>query len=225
MPGTTFSLPILTQRSSQKPILEGTGSCQQSQRQRNLDGSNKHCKQRYECRSAHTGPKALVFQAPVNLQVPRTQLNGAPPPPPGLEVQSPLCSPRGIPVKAAPVRLRSQLALAFTSSGASFAPTPTPPLQPQVSTTQVGTHSALSSHAHKRSASTALAGTHSAIGADPDRPNLLDSATFTMRTATLCIINFVSPFAMESRPSAQESHTYHSRHLRTISRSHLTGSQ
>ena len=23
---------------------------------------------RYECRSAHTGPKALVFQAPVNLQ-------------------------------------------------------------------------------------------------------------------------------------------------------------
>ena len=38
MPGTTSSLPILTQRSSQKPILERKGSCQQSQRQSNLDG-------------------------------------------------------------------------------------------------------------------------------------------------------------------------------------------
>ena len=103
----------------------------------------------------------------VRTPVPRTKLKGALPPPPGLEVQSPLCSPHGNPVKAAPVRPRSQLALAFTSSGASFAPTSTTSLQPQVRTTQVGTHSARSSHAHKRSACTALAGTHSAIGADP----------------------------------------------------------
>ena len=58
----------------------------------------------------------------VRTPVPRTQLNAAPPPPPGLEVQPPLCSHHGIPVKAAPVRPRSQLALAFTSSGASFTP-------------------------------------------------------------------------------------------------------
>ena len=103
----------------------------------------------------------------VRTLVPRTQLNGAPPPPPGLEVQCPLRSPHGFLVKAASVRLRSQLTLAFTSPGATFAPTSTPSLQPQVSTTQVGTHSARSSHAHQRSASTAQAGTHPAIGADP----------------------------------------------------------
>ena len=38
MPGTTSSLPILTQRSSQRPTLGRKGSCQQSRRQRNLDG-------------------------------------------------------------------------------------------------------------------------------------------------------------------------------------------
>ena len=103
----------------------------------------------------------------VRTPVPRTQLNGAPPPPPGLEVQSPLSSLHGTLVKAAPVRPRSQLALAFTSSGASFTSASTPSLQPQVSTTQVGTHSARSSPTHKSSAGTALAGTHSAIGADP----------------------------------------------------------
>ena len=103
----------------------------------------------------------------VRTPVPRTQLNGAPPPPPGLEVQSHPSSPHGIPVNAAPVRPRSQLALAFTSSGASFAATSTAPLQPQVSTTQVGTHSDRSSPAHSWSAGTAQAGTHSAIGADP----------------------------------------------------------
>ena len=65
------------------------------------------------------------------------------------------------------MRPRSQLALALTSSGTSLTSTSTPSLQPQVSTTQVGTHSARSSPAHKRSASTALAGTHSATGADP----------------------------------------------------------
>ena len=101
----------------------------------------------------------------VRTPVPRTQLNRATPPPPGLEVQSHLCSLHGIPVKAAPVRPRSQLAPAFTSLGASLAPTSAPSLQPHVSTTQVGTHTARSSPAHKRSASTAQAGTHSAIGA------------------------------------------------------------
>ena len=38
MPGTTSSLLILTQRSSQRPTLRRKGSCQQSRRQRNLDG-------------------------------------------------------------------------------------------------------------------------------------------------------------------------------------------
>ena len=38
MPGTTSSLPILTQRSSQRPTLGRKGSCQQSRRQRNLVG-------------------------------------------------------------------------------------------------------------------------------------------------------------------------------------------
>ena len=38
MPNTTSSLPILTQRSSQRPTLGRKGSCQQSRRQRNLDG-------------------------------------------------------------------------------------------------------------------------------------------------------------------------------------------
>ena len=38
MPTTTSSLPILTQRLSQRPILGRKGSCQQSRRQRNLDG-------------------------------------------------------------------------------------------------------------------------------------------------------------------------------------------
>ena len=38
MPGTTSSLPILTQRSSQRPTFGRKGSCQQSRRQRNLDG-------------------------------------------------------------------------------------------------------------------------------------------------------------------------------------------
>ena len=67
--------------------------------------------------------------------------------------------------KQPPCDPRSQLAPAFTSSGASLAPTSAPSLQPHVSTTQVGTHTARSSPAHKRSASNAQAGTHSGIGA------------------------------------------------------------
>ena len=39
MPSTTSSLPILTQRSSQRPTLGRKGSCQQSRRQRNLAGT------------------------------------------------------------------------------------------------------------------------------------------------------------------------------------------
>ena len=78
-----------------------------------------------------------------------------------------LGSHHGIPVKAAPVPPRSQLAVALTSSGTSLTSTSTPSLQPQVSTTQVGTHSARSSPAHTRSAGTAQAGTHFATGADP----------------------------------------------------------
>ena len=46
----------------------------------------------------------------------------------------------------------------------------TPP-QPQVSTTQVGTHPVRSATTYKRSASTALAGTHNPVGADPSCRN------------------------------------------------------
>ena len=62
-----------------------------------------------------------------------------------------MSSPHRILVKAAPVRPRSQVALAFTSSGASFTSTLAPSLQPHVSTTEVGTHTARSSATHKRS--------------------------------------------------------------------------
>ena len=46
-------------------------------------------------------------------------------------------------------------------------PPPLPPLQPRVSTTQVGTRPVRLSATYKRSASTALAGTHNPVGADP----------------------------------------------------------
>ena len=74
---------------------------------------------------------------------------------------------RYILTKAAPVRPHSHKNPALTSPGTPNPSTSTPTLQPQVSTTQMGTHTACSSATHKRSASTALAGTHSAIGADP----------------------------------------------------------
>ena len=118
--------------------------------------------------------------------------------------------------------------------------TSTPSSQPQVSTTQVGTHSARSTLAHKRSAITALAETHSAVGADPragrgsfpkPRPVVLPMVSFGQpKPAGLGHIhNADSDFthhsisslhsSMESRPSAQESHSDHSCHLRTFSRS------
>ena len=63
------------------------------------------------------------------------------------------------------------------------------PLQPHVSTTQVGTHPVRSSAPYKRSASTALAGTHNAIGADPrtgsgpfPKPRALVSSCGQIRT-------------------------------------------
>ena len=95
----------------------------------------------------------------VRTPVPRAQLNGTPPPPPGLEVQAPMSSLHGILVKATPMRHRCLYLVTCVTSA--------PSLQARVSTTQVGTHAARSSATHKRSASTALAGTHAAIGADP----------------------------------------------------------
>ena len=67
-------------------------------------------------------------------------VRGTTPPPPG------------------PLRPHSQFALALTSSGTPIPSTSTPALQPQVSTTQVRTHTARSSATNKRSASTAQAG-------------------------------------------------------------------
>ena len=75
-------------------------------------------------------------------------------PPPGLEKYARQCASNGIPVKAAPVRLRLCTSIAVM------------PPKPHVSTTQVGTHPVRSAPTDKRS-STALAGTHNPVGADP----------------------------------------------------------
>ena len=76
-------------------------------------------------------------------------------PPSGLEKYARQHASHGILVKAAPVRPRLCTSTSVT------------PLQPQVSTTQVGTHPVRSTTTYKRSASTALAGTHNPGGADP----------------------------------------------------------
>ena len=76
-------------------------------------------------------------------------------PPPGLEKYARQHASHGIPVKAAPVRLRLCASISVT------------PPQPHVSTTQVGTHPVRSATTYKRSASTAFAGTHNPVGADP----------------------------------------------------------
>ena len=73
-------------------------------------------------------------------------------PPPGLERYAHLCTTRGIPVKAVPVRPRLCTSIS---------------VKPHVSTTQVGTHPMRSATTYKRSVSTALAGTHNPVGADP----------------------------------------------------------
>ena len=91
----------------------------------------------------------------VRTPVPRTQLNAAPPPPPGLEVHSPLISPHGILVKGsarATVRIH---------------PLPRRPCSHRLVPPKWETHADSSSATYKRSASTALAGTHHAVGADP----------------------------------------------------------
>ena len=71
MPGTTSSLPILTQRSSQRPILERKGSCQQSRRQRNLDGLARAAQQQTLNNGTSAGVLALVrkrsFSKPLSL--------------------------------------------------------------------------------------------------------------------------------------------------------------
>ena len=75
-------------------------------------------------------------------------------PPPGLEKYARQYASHGIPVQAAPVRPCLCTSISVT------------PPQPQVSTTQVGTHPVRSATT-KRSASTAQAGTHNLVGADP----------------------------------------------------------
>ena len=72
-----------------------------------------------------------------------------------LEKYALLCASHGIPFKAALVRPRLCTSISVT------------PLQPHVSTTQVGTHPVRSAATYKRSASTALAGTHNPVGAGP----------------------------------------------------------
>ena len=76
-------------------------------------------------------------------------------PPPGLPVDAHLCTPHGIPVKAAPLRPRLRLAISVTLP------------QPPVCTIHVGTHHARSATTGKRSAGTALAGTHNLVDTDP----------------------------------------------------------
>ena len=76
-------------------------------------------------------------------------------PPPGLAIDAHLCTPRGIPVKAAPLRPRLRSAISVT-----------PPQHPAC-TIHVETHHARSATTGKRSASTALAGTHNLADTDP----------------------------------------------------------
>ena len=76
-------------------------------------------------------------------------------PPPGLAMDAHLCTPHGIPVKAAPLRPRLHSAISLT------------PPQPPACTIHVGTHHARSATAGKRSASTALAGTHNLVDTVP----------------------------------------------------------
>ena len=76
-------------------------------------------------------------------------------PPPGLAVDAHLCTPHGMPVKAAPLRPRLRSAISVT------------PPQPPACTIHVGTHHARSATTGKRSASTALAGTHNLVDTDP----------------------------------------------------------
>ena len=76
-------------------------------------------------------------------------------PPPGLAIDAHLCTPHGIPVKAAPLRLRLRSAISVTL-----------PQRPAC-TIHVGTHHARSATTGKRSASTALAGTHNLADTDP----------------------------------------------------------
>ena len=175
------------------------------------------------------------------MPVPRTQPNGTPPPPPGLRDQARLGAPRDILTKAAPMRPHSECVLALTSPGAPIPSTSPPSLQPHVSTTQVGTHTARSSATHQRSASTAPAGTHFAIGADPRagrgpfpklRPVVLPMVRFGLpkppsqcRQPPHASSTSSLYFAMESRSSAQEPHPDYSNDLWTFSRSHLTRSQ
>ena len=78
-----------------------------------------------------------------------------PQPPLGLEKYARQYASHGIPDKAALERPRLCTSISVT------------PPQPQVSTTQVGTHPVRSATTYKRSASTALAGTHNPVGADP----------------------------------------------------------
>ena len=76
-------------------------------------------------------------------------------PPPGLDIDAHLCTPHGIPAKAAPLRpwLRSAISV-------------TPPQLPAC-TIHVGTHPVRSAATGKRSASTALAGTNNPVDTDP----------------------------------------------------------
>ena len=120
---------------------------------------------------------------------------------------------QNIPSKVAPVRPHSHHGPLFASPGTLTPPTSAPTLQPQVSTTQVGTHTTRSSATHKKCASTANAGTTlplvqihvlvvvhsrslgllSCLWYDSDYPNHLGIATSTLQTVT-CIINIVSLF-------------------------------
>ena len=95
----------------------------------------------------------FVRQSPPSVQGPRALLQPPPgfeqyAPPSGLATGSHLCTPHGIPVKAAPLRARLRSAISVT------------PPQPPACTTHVGSHHPRSATTGKGSASTALVGTH-----------------------------------------------------------------
>ena len=144
----------------------------------------------------------------VRTLVPRTQLNGAPPPPPGLEVQSPVSSLHSTLVKnsarATPfatcsclylvrcfIHIRFYAFLAATGwyhlSGNTFSSFFT------YSQKQCWYRPCGNPLCHW-CRPTCWTWPFPEAWSVLDRPKQLDSATFTMRTVTLCTINFVSPF-------------------------------
>ena len=166
----------------------------------------------------------------------------APPPLPGLEDQARLCFLFFS--EAAPVRLHSHKNPALISPSTFYPSTSTSASQPSV---RPNTHRSFISYPHRGVQVPSSSGNplchlcrptrwswsipkaptcRSAHGKIRTAPKLLDLATFTMRTVTLCIINIASPILQwNPGPARKKPHPDHCSNLWTYLRSHLTKSQ